>query len=157
MTHDPRKRLHPIEGRPFKRGDIREDGCIFNTYAKTKIRETGYYAEQWLSPDAFARFKESSREAINKWYKEQVSKRRLLIDKIKLDSGCSLCGYNAHAVALDFDHLNPKEKEFTIGTKYCHKPWIEILKEIQKCRVLCANCHRVETLLAQKQQKQQGK
>jgi len=69
-----------------------------------------------------------------------------MIDEIKLAQGCCICGYKLHAVALDFDHLDPSEKDFTIGTKYTHKPWQSILDEIEKCRILCANCHRVETL-----------
>jgi len=145
-SHDPRKRLHPELNRPFKRGDVRSDGFIFNTYAKTRIGLDGFYKESWLSPDAFDRAQKSSQEAIKICYQRQISKRRKLIDEIKLRNGCCICGYNSHAVALDFDHLDPSKKDFTIGTKYTHKPWQLILDEIAKCRVLCSNCHRVETL-----------
>jgi len=144
--HDPRKRLHPVLKRPFRKGDIRSDGFIFNTYAKTKLRPDGFYKESWLSPDAFYRAKECSKKAVKTCYQRQITKRRKMIDEIKLAQGCCICGYKLHAVALDFDHLDPSEKDFTIGTKYTHKPWQSILDEIEKCRILCANCHRVETL-----------
>lgn len=46
---------------------------------------------------------------------------------------------------LDFHHL--KDKQFVISEMprlgYC---FTNILKEIEKCMVLCANCHRKETL-----------
>lgn len=47
------KRLNPNTGLPFRRGDLREDGYIFLTYHKKKIRTSGFYAEQWGSPKSF--------------------------------------------------------------------------------------------------------
>jgi hypothetical protein len=41
------------DGRPFKKGDIREDGFIFKTYQKTKVTSKGFYKELWLSPAAY--------------------------------------------------------------------------------------------------------
>ena len=146
---DPRKRLHPTLKRPFRRGDVRDDGFIFTTYQKTKMRFNGFYKEQWLSPDAYCRYLVASRKAIDACHERKVKKRRKLIDQVKMDSGCCICGYNSHAVALDFDHLNPAEKDFTIGNRYTHAPWQTVLDEIAKCRILCSNCHRVETLKQQ--------
>ena len=69
--------------------------------------------------------------------------RRALIDKIKVERGCSICGYNAHAAALDFNHITG-DKKFSISQDSkvaLHK----LLGEINKCEILCANCHRVHT------------
>jgi hypothetical protein len=43
---------------------------------------------------------------------------------------------------LEFHHLDPSEKDFVIAT--AAKSWGKnrILKEMKKCEVLCANCHR---------------
>ena len=52
---------------------------------------------------------------------------------------CERCGYNKCMRALDFHHLNPKEKDFAIsgGTKS-----FESLKaELDKCILVCRNCH----------------
>ena len=136
------------DGRPFKKGDIRKDGFVFKTYQKTKITNKGFYKELWLSPAAYQRALEKGKIAIEKCYKNTLKERRDLIDNIKLKTGCLLCGYKEHPVALDFDHLNPLEKSFTIGTKYTSVSLDRLIKEIKKCRVLCANCHRVETLKA---------
>jgi Pyruvate/2-oxoacid:ferredoxin oxidoreductase delta subunit len=142
------KRLHPEFNRPFKRGDVREDGYIFNTYVKTKVKKNGYYKEAWLSPAAYARFLKKCKECIRKCYESRLKERRQLIDEIKLSKGCSICGYKEHPVALDFDHLDPAQKKFTIGTRYTHSTIDALMQEIAKCRILCANCHRIETLLA---------
>lgn len=53
---------------------------------------------------------------------------------------CMVCGYNKYYGALEFHHLNPEEKDFTIsgGTK-C----FESLKpELDKFMVVCSNCHK---------------
>ena len=141
------------DGRPFKKGDIREDGFIFRSYVKTHVTEQGFYKEAWLSPSAYKRFCSESKKAIKNCYRNKMKERRKLIDAIKLEQGCLLCGYNKHPVALDFDHINPIEKSFTIGTKYSSVSEELLLNEIKKCRVLCANCHRVETLKNKHNQK----
>ena len=133
------------EGRPFKKGDVREDGFIFRTYEKTKITKEGFYKESWLSPKAYESFQECSRKAIDKCNKKLATERRVLLDEIKLKTGCIKCGYKEHAVALDFDHIDSETKEFTIGTAYTSVSLKRLYKEIDKCQVLCANCHRIKT------------
>ena len=56
-----------------------------------------------------------------------------------LGGKCQNCGYDKSYGALDFHHKNPSEKDFCItGDKS-----FEILKpELDKCILLCANCHR---------------
>jgi hypothetical protein len=59
----------------------------------------------------------------------------------KLEKGCLDCGYNKHHSALDFDHV--------IGCKdlnVCFSKSIgQAKKEIEKCEVVCSNCHRIRT------------
>ena len=76
--------------------------------------------------------------------RKRKNKNYKLIRKIKLDSGCEICGYNKHHVALDFDHLDRKTKITSVG-QMVNFSWKRIQKEINKCRILCANCHRIET------------
>ena len=64
------------------------------------------------------------------------------IDKIKLERGCKICGYNEHPAALEFHHRNPDEKEFIIG-QHILRSKENLLKEIEKCDVLCANHHNI--------------
>ena len=53
---------------------------------------------------------------------------------------CVVCG-ESEPVAIDFHHINPNEKDFTIGkNRGRSKEWLS--EEIAKCVCLCANCHR---------------
>lgn len=63
---------------------------------------------------------------------------------VKLKGGkCERCGYDKCIAALDFHHLDPNEKEHKIGNGNTTS-WEKYLKEVEKCILLCANCHREE-------------
>lgn len=55
---------------------------------------------------------------------------------------CVRCGYNKNYSALEFHHLDPKTKER--GIRGTHAKLSNIKKEIEKCILLCSNCHREE-------------
>ncbi len=52
---------------------------------------------------------------------------------------CSLCGYNKCVTALQFHHIDPKEKDFTIAGKSLS--FEKLKKEVDKCILVCSNCH----------------
>lgn len=55
---------------------------------------------------------------------------------------CEKCGYDKYIGAFDFHHINPLEKEYGIS-KVKHNTFNEKIKnELDKCILLCANCHR---------------
>ena len=54
---------------------------------------------------------------------------------------CQICGYDKCTDALDFHHRNPEEKEFLISCKF-NMSWDNIKRELDKCDMICANCHR---------------
>lgn len=61
---------------------------------------------------------------------------------IKMKGGrCQECRQTYPYYIYDFHHREPAEKDFAIGGGI-HKPWPEILLEVEKCDLLCANCHR---------------
>ena len=94
----------------------------------------------WLSPEAWAKREVSCREAAKRSQKRNAK----IIKEEKLKRGCEKCGYNKHHAALDFDHLDPTKKRRDIAKM--HTTNIASLKaEIEKCQVLCANCHRIKT------------
>lgn len=78
-------------------------------------------------------------------YRKQYHRRKHWIDKYKVACGCEVCGYNSHPAALDFDHINPEEKEFLIPRLLGRGNLKRLFREIRKCRVLCANCHRIHS------------
>jgi hypothetical protein len=72
-----------------------------------------------------------------------VSKKRRRTIKLKAveykGGNCQKCGYNKCVEALDFHHLNPREKDFTISGNA--GKWENIKNELDKCILLCKNCH----------------
>lgn len=55
---------------------------------------------------------------------------------------CEICGYDKCLNALDFHHINKEEKNFALNSSNYNKS-IELLKkEVDKCILVCANCHR---------------
>lgn len=77
-------------------------------------------------------------EPVAKWRKN-LKQRALAL----FGSKCCVCGYNRCAAALEFHHLDPSKKDFTIAQAYANpKKWVDIVSELEKCVLLCANCHR---------------
>ena len=72
---------------------------------------------------------------------ERQSKFKSLCVEYKGGS-CIVCGYNKYFGALDFHHVNPKEKEFRISAYKLNSISEEIKKELDKCILVCSNCHR---------------
>ncbi len=55
---------------------------------------------------------------------------------------CTKCGWNGNQAALQFHHTDPKRKDFMIGN-VANRKWEIIRKELDKCLLLCANCHMI--------------
>ena len=73
-------------------------------------------------------------------YRKKLLKQRA----VKYKGGkCQICGYDKCENALVFHHLDPKQKDFAIGQKY-NLGWPQLKKELDKCILLCANCHAEE-------------
>jgi hypothetical protein len=77
---------------------------------------------------------------------KRVKQRKLKIKEQykewKTQQKCSICDENAPE-CLDLHHKNPEEKDFNIseyGTAV--GSWRRLQKELDKCVVLCSNCHR---------------
>lgn len=66
--------------------------------------------------------------------------------EIKMKRGCNRCPYDENPAALQFHHKNADDKFMGVG-RLINQGYSRqtIREEIEKCEVLCANCHRVET------------
>ena len=58
------------------------------------------------------------------------------------ENPCVDCG-ERDPIVLEFDHL--RDKSFNIGSSLTTVRWQTLLDEIEKCDVVCANCHRRRT------------
>lgn len=87
--------------------------------------------------------------------------RSEFLDLIRLKRGgkCERCGYNTYLGALDFHHIDPSCKDFTVGNRDFRLK--DCIEETKKCILICSNCHRelhadvwkIEELLIQKEGK----
>lgn len=97
--------------------------------------------------------KQKNAEYFKKWYYEnrevqyqRIKDRARLMKEwfkeYKTALKCVACGEN-HISCLDFHHRDPKEKDIKLA-EVINRGWGKerILLEIDKCNVLCANCHR---------------
>ncbi len=79
------------------------------------------------------------------YLKKAVDKRRKTIKSLAIaykGGKCQFCGYNRCTGALEFHHLNPKDKEFGLGANGLTRSWERTKKELEKCVLICSNCHK---------------
>ena len=79
-----------------------------------------------------------------KYLQEAVKRRRIKLRKMAREykgNKCIICGYNKCPRALSFHHRNPKIKSFGISAQGLTRSWEKIKAEIDKCVLLCSNCH----------------
>lgn len=95
-----------------------------------------------FSGEYYQRNKEKHKSKVKKW---RTAKNRVMKAHATLylnEHPCVDCGEHDIEV-LDFDHVDEKKKSYMISKMIkTGFSWNKILKEIKKCQVRCANCHR---------------
>lgn len=79
---------------------------------------------------------------MNKEYYQDARARRKHLFLDIMGNKCQLCGYNKNEQALEFHHINPEEKEFSLSD-CALKKLDDVYNELRKCILVCANCHRI--------------
>ena len=54
---------------------------------------------------------------------------------------CQRCGYAACEAALTFHHTEPARKDLSLSGEGMTRSWQRVRAELDKCILLCANCH----------------
>ena len=75
---------------------------------------------------------------------ERVTKRRKEVKRKLVEAlggKCYICGYNEYVGALAFHHMDESTKEFGISEKGNTRSYERQLKELEKCKLVCLNCH----------------
>jgi 5-methylcytosine-specific restriction endonuclease McrA len=73
-----------------------------------------------------------------------VARRRRKVKRLLVDEAggrCSVCGYDRCIGALEFHHLVPAEKSFSLSHRGVTRSLAKARSEASKCALLCANCH----------------
>jgi hypothetical protein len=105
--------------------------------------------------DYYARNRERVKAGSAKWWRDHPDKRRdatrryreavnAVINEAK-DKPCADCNYYFDRVCMDFDHRPGEVKAFTVSVARRGMPLHQVLAEIAKCDVVCANCHRIRS------------
>lgn len=74
-----------------------------------------------------------------------VTKRRHKLKELSVQykgGKCIFCGYSKCVGALELHHVNPDEKDFSLSVRGLTRSWERIKVELEKCILVCANCHR---------------
>lgn len=135
----------PIDGRKIMNND--EIVSLNKYYLNHTIGETA--KKFGVSRTTVVTNTQNKRKIIDEIEKKKrnyirVKNRRQKLKKMSvayLGGKCIKCGYDKCIWALDFHHRDMEEKEFGIS-KYQNLSWDKIKKELDKCDLLCANCHR---------------
>lgn len=91
------------------------------------------YERQWYRTTG----KQKRKDANKRW----AVRTREIFKQFKQTLACEKCGEN-HIACLDFHHKDPKNKKFEVGHLAARLSLKRLKEEIEKCIVLCANCHR---------------
>ena len=89
------------------------------------------------------RVKLTDEEIKNKNYKHLKAFRKKNKERaIEYKGGkCVVCAYNRSVTAMEFHHLDPTQKDFGISSN-SNRAWEKIRIELDKCVLVCSNCHR---------------
>jgi 5-methylcytosine-specific restriction endonuclease McrA len=90
-------------------------------------------------------YRSDKRYRCKKCNSDAVIKRRkqIKLDAIQYKGGkCEKCGYDRCVGALEFHHLDPNKKDFNISKSGHSRSWKRVKDELDKCILLCSNCHK---------------
>ena len=73
--------------------------------------------------------------------------RQAIVDAVKREKGCADCGLHPEVLqVLEFDHRDDEKKLFDVSDRMTSGNIEDLKREIAKCDVVCANCHRIRTV-----------
>lgn len=137
-----------LDGRLDGKGLIDKDTIGINEYYKTHtLKETSKHFKLGLSTLKTILEKKrkilTNEEKITYNYSHVKSFRKKNKERsVEYKGGkCVKCGYDKCIRALEFHHLNPLEKDFG-PSQNMNMSWNKIKIELDKCILVCSNCHR---------------
>ena len=144
-----RSRLSWSKERPYKECNVCKKEKHITNYSVRYRRSKRRNQLNIVSYCQECSWKESKPLQIRKYQgdtNDRAYKLKLLFIEY-LGGCCSDCGFQGQPCQFDLDHINPMEKEYSLGgTKACHLDVDDLITEVKKCQLLCANCHRKHTV-----------
>ena len=113
----------------------------FHTQCKEcyRLQRRSHYKEHYEKYSALYKARAKKRRE-----QLRIEFRNNMLNYLK-DKCCVTCGMD-DIRTLEFDHIVPETKAFGVARAVSlGYSWSEVLEEIAKCQILCANCHKVKT------------
>ena len=106
-----------------------------------KIRVKWRKKEREICRQSYWKHRATRRET----YRRKYDIRRAFVDELKTKP-CTVCGQSFPPCAMDFHHRNSDTKKVTIAMAIARFANLDkVLEELNKCELLCSNCHRIKT------------
>lgn len=94
----------------------------------------------------------TNNKSYDKQYKSKLYAIKMQRWKQLLGGQCEAC---KSVDALEFDHVNPKDKVFAIADGWSLAEDV-VLEELKKCQLLCKDCHKIKTDTASRKKRKHG-
>lgn len=114
----------------------------FNVGRRQKLRSDCKACQNLKQSEAYHKKNELYKQSSRNYRKILKECNQKLIWNYLLEHPCTKCG-ETNPVVLEFDHL--KDKKYCISRIIFSHVWESVLEEINKCQVLCSNCHKKKT------------
>ena len=114
---------------------------------EVRKRKNAEYSKRW--------YQKNKQVVIDASKETKLSVRRRW-HEFKSTLACIRCGEN-HISTLDFHHVDSSTKDSAVHKLISNGAYAKALKEIEKCIVLCANCHRKHHYEERKEQRRRRK
>ena len=132
-----------LETTEFNKDITAHDGLRSQCKSCTKHTDNTYYDNNKVSILEHKNIYQKGR-GFTKRFRDRVraENKDYLIDTLKIEWKCALCGFDKYPEALDFHHINKDEKKNSVGILMGKRDRDALVTEVNKCVLLCANCHR---------------
>lgn len=127
--HNISSRKYCLTCSPFKKGNTKKIHLPHSNSPSKKYKNLSDSEKRELNQSSYLKQKQT-----------RLKKKRKLVEM--KGGGCEICGYCKCMYALQFHHTDPSKKLFNLTYRDISSiKWSEVLKELDKCQLLCANCH----------------
>lgn len=139
---------YTVKRENFKNGVVIDRYCEYTEYTCATCKVTKPISEFYKITRANRRTivpYSYCKDCAKKTFKEYTGRKKRKDLAVEYKGGCCIvCGYKRCISALEFHHLDPSQKDFSFSAKNHHaKVSMEELKvELDKCVLLCSNCHK---------------
>lgn len=120
-------------------GSCKVERTIDNFYVEAEARDAARHGRMR---------KKCCRQCQREYQQRRRAPRQAYVDQIKAENGCMDCGLHPeYSQVLEFDHRPDEDKKFHISDGMVSGTMEDLIAEIAKCDIVCANCHRVRTVI----------